>query len=71
MKVASKSRAATPRRNVPASNRPPVQVQVQDHDLPVLAVEETPAQTDWKPLLEAGIQPAHFIGGERRWHGRR
>jgi len=67
MKVASKPRAATPRRNVPASNRRPV----QDHDLPLLAVEEMPAQTDWKPLLEAGIQPAHFIGGERRWHGRR
>ena len=65
MKVASKSRAATPRRNVPASP-------VQDHDLPILAAEEMPArETDWKPLLEAGIEPALLIGGERRWHGRR
>jgi len=68
MKVASKARAATPERNVPASKRP----NVQDHDLPILAVEEMPArQVDWKSLLEAGIEPAQFIGGERRWHGRR
>lgn len=68
MKVASKSRAAATRRNVPAANRPPV----QDHDLPILAAEEMPTrETDWKPLLESGVQPAHFIGGERRLHGRR
>ena len=68
MKVISKSRAVSPRRNVPTPTRPPI----QDHDLPILAAEQMPArQTDWKPLLEDGIQPAHFIGGERRWHGRR
>ena len=68
MKVASKSRAAAPRRNVPATSRPPV----PDHDLPILAAEEMPTrETDWKPLLEAGIEPALLIDGERRWHGRR
>ena len=66
--VASKARAATPRRNVPASKRAPV----QDHDLPTLAAEEMPARdADWKSLLETGVQPAFLIGGERRWHGRR
>jgi hypothetical protein len=40
--------------------------------LPILAMEEMPSRVaDWKSLLEAGIQPAHFIGGERRSHGRR
>jgi hypothetical protein len=68
MKVAGKARAASSRRNVPASKRP----MVQDHDLPILAAEEMPARdTDWTSLLEDGIQPAHFVGGERRWHGRR
>lgn len=68
MNVASKTRAAPPRRNVPATKRP----SVQDHDLPVLAAEEMPSrQVDWKSLIEAGIEPTHFIGGERRWHGRR
>lgn len=67
MKVASKPHAAAPRRNVPAPKPP-----VQDHDLPILAVDEAPArETDWKSLLDAGVQPAHLIGGERRWHGRR
>ena len=51
MKVASKSRAAVPARNVPAAKRPPV----QDHDLPILALEELPGrEADWKSLLEAG-----------------
>lgn len=68
MKVASKSRAAVPARNVPAAKRPPV----QDHDLPILALEELPGrEADWKSLLEAGVEPALLIGGERRWHGRR
>jgi hypothetical protein len=68
MKVASKSRAAAPRRNLPASIRPPV----PDHDLPILAMEEMPArEEDWKTLLETGVEPALLIGGERRWHGRR
>ena len=68
MKLASKARAAPPRRNVPAAKRPPV----QDHDLPILAVGVMPAhEADWKSLLDDGIQPAHFLGGERRWHGRR
>jgi len=68
MKVASKARAAATRRNVPASKRPPV----QDHDLPILALDAMPArEADWKSLLDDGIQPAHFLGGERRWQGRR
>ena len=68
MKVASKPRAANARRNVPV----PIPPAVQDHDLPILALEQMPArETDWKPLLDEGIQPAHFLGAERRWHGRR
>lgn len=45
---------------------------LQDHDLPVLAVEENPlAGVDWEPLLAAGVPPALILGAERRWQGRR
>lgn len=68
MKVASKPHAAIPRRNVPAPYPP----QPQDHDLPILGVEESPrALLDWEPLLEAGFPPALALGAERRTHGRR
>lgn len=69
MKIATrKPHARTPPRNVRAAKPP----SVQDHDLPILALEEASArQLDWDELIEEGVQPALLVGGERRWHGRR
>ena len=69
MKIAPrKPHTRTPRRNVRAA-KPPF---VQDHDLPILALEEASTlQLDWDELIEEGVQPALLVGGERRWHGRR
>jgi hypothetical protein len=69
MKIATrKPHARTPQRNVRAAKPP----SVQDHDLPILALEEasTP-QLDWDELIGEGVQPALLVGGERRWQGRR
>ena len=52
----------------PAVRRPAV----QDHDLPVLAAEESPrAAPDWESLLAEGTPPALALGAERRWQGKR
>lgn len=69
MKIATrKPHARAPQRNVRAAKPP----SVQDHDLPILALEEASArQLDWDELIEEGVQPALLVGGERRWHGRR
>ena len=69
MKIATrKPHTRTPRRNVRAAKPP----SVQDHDLPILALEETcTLQLDWDELIDDGVQPALLVGGERRWHGRR
>ena len=69
MKIATrKPHARTLARNVRAAKRPPV----QDHDLPILALEEaaTP-HLDWEALMRDGVQPALLVAGERRRHGRR
>ena len=69
MKIATrKPHARTPQRNVRAAKPP----SVQDHDLPILALEEASTlQLDWDELIEDGVQPALLVGGERRWQGRR
>lgn len=69
MKIATrKPHVRTPRRNVRAVKPP----SVQDHDLPILALEEASTlQLDWDELIDDGVQPALLVGGERRWHGRR
>ncbi len=70
MKIAHRKPAArTPPRNVRAAKLPPPP---QDHDLPVLAVEESAmSRIDWEGLMHDGVQPALLIDGERRRHGRR
>ena len=42
------------------------------HDLPVLAAaHDLPKPVEWEPLLAKGVQPALFLGAERRWSGNR
>jgi hypothetical protein len=49
----------------PVTRRPAT----QEHDLPVLAIEENPpVKLDWEYLLAQGVQPALILGAERRWH---
>lgn len=69
MKIAiRKSHASAKPRNVRAVKRP----LVQDHDLPILALEEAgAADVDWETLLREGVQPALLVEGERRSRGRR
>ena len=44
----------------------------EDHDLPVLAAgEELPRAPGWPALMAKGIQPAVFLGAERRLSGNR
>lgn len=57
---------------VETSPQAPKRPVVQDHDLPVLAVEENPRpKLDWESLLASGVQPALALGAERRRAGRR
>jgi len=69
MKIATrKPRIRMPPRNVRAVKPQPL----QDHDLPILAVEEASMEKlDWEALMGDGMQPALLIDGERRWRGRR
>jgi hypothetical protein len=42
------------------------------HDLPVLAAaHDLPKPVQWEPLLARGVEPAMFLGAERRWSGKR
>lgn len=66
--TAAHSRPTFPARKV-LKPRAPL---AQDHDLPVLAVEENSRpRADWDLLLDSGVQPAMVLGAERRWQGRR
>jgi hypothetical protein len=66
MKIAVRSRKSL--RNVRAATQPAS----QDHDLPVLALEEARVPgVDWDELLRDGVQPALLVDGERRSRGRR
>ncbi len=69
MKIATPMpRARTLPRNVRAVKQPPA----QDHDLPLLALEESPTpRPDWDALMRDGVQPALLVDGERRRDGRR
>ena len=52
--------------------RNPIAAPTADHDLPILAVElENAPRPDWEALLGDGVQPAIFLGAERRVQGRR
>ena len=43
-----------------------------DHDLPLLAAQEQPAQRpDWESLFGDGVLPALLLGAERRLDGAR
>ncbi len=67
MKIAT-GKPPSASRNVHAAKQPPA----QDHDLPVLAMDEIAApRLDWDALMRDGVQPALLVGGERRWRGRR
>jgi hypothetical protein len=66
MKIATRSPKSL--RNVRAAKQPAA----QDHDLPILAIEEAGVPgVDWDELLHDGVQPALLIDGERRLRGRR
>ena len=68
MKIAHrKLHSAAPNRNVRAAKQP----SSQDHDLPILALEQSTPRLDWEALMGDGVQPALLVAGERRWHGRR
>jgi hypothetical protein len=69
MKIAvSKPHARASARNVHAVKQP----MPQEHDLPILALQEAPTlHLDWDALMHDGVQPALLVGGERRSHGRR
>jgi hypothetical protein len=44
----------------------------QDHDLPILAIEQNAGvKLDWELMIGDGVQPALALGAERRWQGRR
>lgn len=65
---AETSHAAATRREATRLRRPAE----QDHDLPILAVEENPRpRLDWEALLASGVQPALLLGAERRLQNRR
>jgi hypothetical protein len=65
--IAAKTHRASYSPDGPATRRP-----TQEHDLPVLAVEENArVQLDWEFLLAEGVQPALILGAERRGNGPR